>query len=49
LVIGTHPEGGWKYVLAQAPANVGAITRRVRVASGVRPPVAQTTVRRIIH
>jgi hypothetical protein len=43
------PEGGGKYVLAQAPANFGAITRMVRVANGVRHPIAQTTVRRIIH
>jgi hypothetical protein len=43
------PEGGGTYVLAQAPANFGAITSMVRVANGVRHPIAQKTLRRIIH
>lgn len=43
------PEGGGKYVLAQAPANFGSITSMVRVGNGVRHPIAQTTLRRIIH
>jgi hypothetical protein len=43
------PEGGGKYILAQAPANFGAITNMVRVANGVRHSIAQTTVRRIIR
>ena len=34
------PEGSGKYVLAQAPANFGAITSMVRVANGVRHPIA---------
>ena len=43
------PEGGGKYLLAQAPANFGSITSMVRVANGVRHPIAQTTLRRIIR
>jgi hypothetical protein len=43
------PEGRGKYVLAQAPDNFGSITRMVRVSNGVRHPVTQSTVRRIIH
>jgi hypothetical protein len=43
------PEGGGQYLLAQAPANFGSITSMVRVERGVRHPIAQTTIRRIVR